>query len=186
VLAGPNGAGKTTFYDEVLAPAMAGVPYVNADLIAAERWPGDAMVHAPEASAEATAVRDRLLADRRSFVTETVFSHVSKVALVETAADAGYLVYLHVLLVPVQLAVARVAQRVDEGGHAVPEIKVRERYERLWSYVAKAIPSTYESTVYDASAGRFARVVRYKYGVPISPAQWPDWAPPALVSMTAS
>jgi predicted ABC-type ATPase len=64
--------------------------------------------------------------------TETVFSHPSKRQLVEAAIDTGYLVSLHVVMVPEGLAVARVAQRVRDGGHDVPEDKIRSRYLRLW------------------------------------------------------
>jgi predicted ABC-type ATPase len=180
VLAGPNGAGKTTFYGKVLAPVMPAVPFVNADMIAASRWPGDEMRHAHDAAAQAAEVRDRLLAQRRSFITETVFSHPSKVELIVSAGAAGYLVYLHVILVPVELALARVLQRVGEGGHDVPDEKVRERYQRLWSHVAAAIPQTYEATVYDAGGGRFVAVARYEYGVLVGAPSWPGWTPAAL------
>lgn len=44
VLAGPNGAGKTTFYRHYLAPTTH-LRFVNADLIAAERWPDDPVGH---------------------------------------------------------------------------------------------------------------------------------------------
>ena len=99
VLAGPNGAGKSTFYDRVLRPTTH-LPFVNADMIAADRWPDDAAVHAYEAAEIASQVRDGLVAERRSFVAETVFSHDSKVDFVRRARAAGYQVTLHVLLVP--------------------------------------------------------------------------------------
>ncbi|MGH9187689.1 MAG: zeta toxin family protein [Acidimicrobiales bacterium] len=110
VVAGPNGAGKSTFYDKVLQPGT-GLPVVNADLIAAEHWPGDA-AHAYEAAALAGQARDQLIGERQSFVTETVFSRPSKVDLIQRARDAGYQATLHVLVVPEDGAVARVADRV--------------------------------------------------------------------------
>jgi hypothetical protein len=113
LLAGPNGAGKTTFYEQVLAAT--GLDFINADRIAALRWPGDEVARAYDAAAEAAAVRERYLADRRSFITESVFSHPSKVDLVTRAVEAGYRVHLRVLIVPADLSVARVAQRVLEG-----------------------------------------------------------------------
>lgn len=58
-------------------------------------------------------------------------SHPSKVQLVADAAEAGYLVHLHVIMVPVELTVQRVRERVRRGGHDVPESKIRDRYERL-------------------------------------------------------
>jgi predicted ABC-type ATPase len=179
LLAGPNGAGKTTFYESVLAPAT-DLDFVNADRIAERRWGAEAMAHAREASAEAAGVREQLIASRTSFITETVFSHESKVALVRAAATAGYLVYLHVLLVPVELAVARVAERVAEGGHDVPEYKVRQRHARLWGHVAQAIQDAYEATVYDSSGGRFIPVAWFRFGAATQAPNWPPFTPQAL------
>jgi predicted ABC-type ATPase len=178
LLAGPNGAGKTTFYEQVLAAT--GLDFINADRIAALRWPGDEVARAYDAAAEAAAVRERYLADRRSFITETVFSHPSKVELVTRAVEAGYRVHLRVLIVPAALSVARVAQRVLEGGHDVPEAKIRQRHERLWTHVIEAIDRSYESRVYDSSGQKgqdFVEVARYQYGAVLGEPRWPEWAP---------
>ena len=181
VLAGPNGAGKTTFFERILAPT--GLDVINADRIAALRWPGDEQRHAYAAADEAARLRERYLADRRSFVTETVFSHPSKVELVRRAAQAGYRVHLRVLMVPVELAVARVDQRVREGGHAVPVTKIRERHARLWAHVSDAIGLAFESRVYDASGQRgrpFLEIARYSLGVVHREPDWPTWTPREL------
>lgn len=183
LLAGPNGAGKTTFYETVVGPATA-LPFVNADLIAAERWPDDPLAHGHDASRLAATVRDRMLADRRSFITETVFSHPSKVELVEQAATAGYLVHLHVLLVPVELSVARVAQRVAEGGHDVPVDKIRQRHQRLSTHVAAAIGHTYEACLWDATGPRFVRIARFLYGQAVEVDDLPAWTPEPLIDAT--
>lgn len=182
VVAGPNGAGKSTFYDKVLHPRT-GLPFVNADLIAAEHWPGEAAAHAYEAAALAEQARDQLIAERQSFVAETVFSHPSKVDLVQRAHDGGYHVTLHVLLVPEDGAVARVADRVaNDDGHDVPEDKIRSRYQRLWEYVAAAIAIADTSYVYDnASSERaFRRIATYLDGALVGDADWPTWTPLAL------
>ena len=181
VLAGPNGAGKTTFYEKVLAAT--GLDFINADQIASLRWPGDEVARAYDAAAEAAAVRERYLEDRRSFITESVFSHPSKVDLVTRAVEAGYRVHLRVLIVPVNLSVARVAQRVVEGGHDVPEAKIRQRHERLWTYVVDAMDAAYETRVYDSSGQRgqdFVEVARYQYAAVLGDTRWPAWAPSAL------
>ena len=96
LLAGPNGSGKSTLWAYVLEPVLR-LEFVNADAIAAHRWPDDAQRHAYEAAELAAARRDHLIAARTSFATETVFSHESKVELVRVAVDAGYLVTLHVI-----------------------------------------------------------------------------------------
>jgi predicted ABC-type ATPase len=120
VLAGPNGSGKSTFYEKVLA-GLTGLPFVNADFIARERWPGREVERGYDAAALADQARDAMITRRSSFITEAVFSHPSRVDLVARAIAAGYRVTLYVLLIPEDLATARVADRVAHGGHAVPD-----------------------------------------------------------------
>ena len=181
VIAGPNGAGKSTLHDRVIGPVTK-LELVNADVIAAREWPDDAAAHAYDAARLAAERRDELLAARTSFVTETVFSHESKVDLVKAAAEAGYLVNLHVVLVPEDLAVARVANRVRNDGHDVPEEKVRSRYARLWSLVAEAIKLVDETTVYDNSSASepFRIVASFNRGLAVSKSVWPRWTPKEL------
>ena len=182
LLAGPNGAGKSTFVTEVLEP-VTHLPFVNADLIAAELWPDAQAEHAYEASRAAAAERKRLMAARASFITETVFSHPSKVDLVARATALGYLVHLHVVLVPESLPVARVAARVAQGGHDVPTKKIEERYARLWPLVAAARDLADRTTFYDNSraAKPFRVVATFERGRLIGTALWPTWTPRALL-----
>ena len=181
LLAGPNGAGKSTLAHEVLVP-VTGLPFVDADEIARSRWPGGELEHAYEASAAAAVERDHLLEQRRSFVTETVFSHPSKVDLVRRSAGRGYLVTLHVVLIPVELALERVAHRVGGGGHDVPTDKVRARFDRLWPLVAVARDIADRATFYDNSraATPFRAVATFERGRLVGQARWPVWTPEAL------
>jgi predicted ABC-type ATPase len=181
LVAGPNGAGKTTLVDRVLRPTTH-LPFVNADVIAAERWPDDPLGHAYEAARIAADERTRHLDAGESFIAETVFSHESKVALARDAAARGYLTHLHVVLIPEDLAVARVAERVLRGGHDVPERKVRERYARLWPLVAEARRTVDRTVVWDNSTidRAYRRVASYTRGRLVGRADWPAWTPDAL------
>jgi len=183
VLAGPNGAGKSTFYEKVILPET-GLEFVNADVIAAQRWQGDAGDRSYEAAVLAEEHRTRLIMARESFVTETVFSHESKIDLIRAALDARYLVSLHVVAVPEELAVARVASRVQVGGRSVPEDKIRQHYERLWALVASAISIVDAAWVCDNTSARepFGIVARFEHGSPVGHPDWPGWTPPALRS----
>jgi len=180
IVAGPNGAGKTTFYEQVIAPIP--LEFVNADVIAAREWPGDEAAHGYQAAAIAAALRDEKLADRASFATETVFSHSSKVELVRRAVEDGYKVTLHVILIPEDLAVARVANRVFNGGHSVPESKIRERHRRLWTHVLAAIELASVAHLYDNTSARnpFRLVATYAAGQLTNEPQWPPWTPKEL------
>lgn len=181
VIAGPNGAGKTTFYNRVLRP-VTHLPFVNADLIAAELDPAGGPGAAYEAAGVAAADRAHRIASGQSFATETLFSHPSKLALLEGARDAGYRIHLHVIVVPVELAVARVALRAAQGGHDVPEEKVRARYIRLFDLVAAGIHVTDETRVYDNSRATtpFRTVATFLDGELVAGARWPAWLPAAL------
>lgn len=181
LLAGPNGAGKSSFVHDVLGP-VTGLPFVNADEIAALEWPGETAEHAYEAARLAEESRRELIREGASFISETVFSHPSKVELVADALEAGYLAHLHVVMVPVELTVQRVADRVRRGGHAVPERKIRERYDRLWDYVGQAVRLVDVAEVRDNSRARtpFRLCARFEHGLRIGDPSWPSWAPQEL------
>jgi predicted ABC-type ATPase len=183
LVVGPNGAGKSTFVELVLAPLRPGATFVNADVIAAQRWPEDPQAHSYDAAAVAALTRTRLLELHEPFIAETVFSHPSKLDLLDAASAAGYTVELHVLLVPEELTVHRVAHRVAGGGHAVPEDKIRSRYGRLWPLVAAAIGRADATRVWDNS--RYdgpTEVALFAGGIPTGRCRWPVWTPPDLSS----
>lgn len=183
LVAGPNGAGKSTFVELTLAPLLPGSVFVNADEIAAQRWPKDPPSHAYEAALIAAQTRARLIEWGRSFIAETVFSHPSKLELIDAAHAAGYTVVLHVVLIPEELAVARVAYRVRAGGHPVAENKIRGRYHRLWALVAAAIARCDQATVYDNSGLKGPRIVaQMSGGFTVGSPTWPGWTPQVLKS----
>jgi predicted ABC-type ATPase len=178
---GPNGAGKSTFVAFTLAPLLPGSPFVNADEIAKQRWPGAAERHSYDAARVAAATRTALISAGRSFIAETVFSHPSKLDLIAEAHARDYTVVLHVLLIPEELAVHRVRHRVLAGGHSVAEEKIRERHRRLWDLAVRAIGSCDSATVYDNSRHTGPRIVaRFAGGEPIGSPAWPEWTPAPL------
>lgn len=181
LLIGPNGAGKSSYVRDVLKPAT-GLPVINADEIAASLWPQAQAAHSYEAAQIAEAQRRERIAGGESFISETVFSHPSKVQLVSDAVDAGYLVYLHVVIVPVELTVQRVLERVRRGGHEVPEQKIRQRYERLWGHLSAAIRIADVIEVLDNSSARapFRPCALFEHGVLIGTPGWPTWTPHVL------
>ena len=181
LVVGPNGAGKSTFVRLTLTPALPRSSFVNADVIAQQRWPGDAEAHSYEAARIAGATRAALMARREPLIAETVFSHPSKLDLLREAGAAGYYTAVHVVMVPEELAVARVAARVAAGGHSVPEDKIRGRFRRLWALVADAIELADTATVYDNSQRKRPRAVAvFSHGFVVGNPLWPAGAPDAL------
>lgn len=181
LLAGPNGSGKSTYVERILQP-VTHLPSVNADVIAAARWPDTQAEHAYDASRAAAKECVRLMDEKTSFITETMFSHPSKVELIDDAISRGYLVQLHVMLVPVGVSVNRVAERVRDGGHDVPEDKIRERYARLWELIVRARTVAARTEFFDNSTASapFRRVAVYERGLIIGKPAWPAWVPSEL------
>lgn len=159
LLAGPNGAGKSTLYraslDAGLIPAEAA--FVNADLHEAAhlRHIASPAERSRMARQWADAQRAACLAAGESFVSETVFSHPSKLDLLAAARSAGFSVVLLVVCVdePRHL-LARVQQRLLEGGHGVPPERILARYPRTLANLAKAIPLADLALLYDTSGPR--------------------------------
>lgn len=138
VLAGGNGAGKSTFYHTQLEKR--GMPFVNADLIAKEIFPDAPEENSYQAAMIAENLRNEFLEDGISFCFESVFSHPSKIDFLGKAKSQGYEIILVVIhLSSTALNKARISQRIEEGGHAVPEDKVESRIPRTMENMRTAL-----------------------------------------------
>lgn len=129
ILAGPNGAGKTTFARSFLPREANCLRFINADLIAAGLSP-----FAPEAAAlKAGRLMLREIDDyvkrRESFAFETTLSGLGYVGRIRQWRSMGYKVSLYFLALPnPEAAILRVAERVRQGGHNIPEAVIRRRF----------------------------------------------------------
>lgn len=140
VLAGPNGAGKSTCHDVYLRAL--GLPLVNADLIARDIDVADPVAAARRAVDLAETERRLLIARGESFCMETVFSDPvgAKLDLLRDAQRAGYEVILVFIgLDRPELSLARVTQRVAQGGHDVPDDRLRARFPRILANLQTAL-----------------------------------------------
>ncbi len=150
VLAGGNGAGNTTFYNNYLAPL--GMPLLNADNLAKVLYPHDPEHNSYIASRLIGTVREAMLHEGYNFSFETVFSHHSKIDFIARAKGLGYeIIVTYIHLESPSLNLARVQQRVSEGGHHVPEHKVTPRLQRLVPNSRSAIPQCDQVRFYDNS-----------------------------------
>jgi predicted ABC-type ATPase len=130
IIAGPNGAGKTTFAQEFL-PREAGCPdFINVDLIAAGLSPFDPERVALRAGRLMLEEIHRRAREGQSFAFETTLAGRNYARWIPRWRAAGYHVKLIFLSLPTaDLAAARVAGRVAQGGHDVPEEVVRRRFD---------------------------------------------------------
>jgi predicted ABC-type ATPase len=151
LIAGPNGAGKSTYYRHVASKHFQ-APFINADLIAQAlygRHPNSTkeMLAAAE---EATRQRDAAIQSGTSFVAETVFSHPSKLELIERALKADYFVRLtYVGVSDPSLCTLRVSARVAGGGHGVPAEKIAKRYPRSIEVAHQAVTLVHWAIIID-------------------------------------
>lgn len=129
IIAGPNGAGKTTFAREFL-PNEAHCPiFVNADLIAAGLAPFAPETAALQAGRLMLQEIERHFAARDSFAFETTLSGRGYVKSIRRWQAAGYKVKLIFLrLDTAETAISRVAQRVKQGGHYIPDDIIQRRF----------------------------------------------------------
>lgn len=99
---------------------------------------------------------------------ETVFSHPSKLALMEKARRSGYKVYLYFVATESPLLnIDRVKTRVKQGGHNVPEDRIKQRYERSLRQLAPALDLCYHAFVFDNTGEEpvmFAEMKRNEQG----------------------
>lgn len=129
IIAGPNGAGKTTFAREFLPREAGFLSFANADLIAAGLSPfdpGRAAIQAGRLMLEGIADH---VARGENFAFETTLAGRGYARSIPRWQAAGYWVVLMFLSLPSpEVAISRVAVRVRQGGHSVPDDVVRRRF----------------------------------------------------------
>jgi predicted ABC-type ATPase len=130
IIAGPNGAGKTTFARDFLPAEAQTLRFINADLIAAGLAPFNPETASLKAGRLMLEEIDECVDAGHSFAFETTLSglvYLKKIALWQAH---GYQVKLWFLSLPNEdIAISRVANRVQQGGHNIPEDVIRRRFK---------------------------------------------------------
>jgi predicted ABC-type ATPase len=131
IIAGPNGAGKTTFATRFLPIYADCRNFINPDLLARAYSPFDpdaGMLRAGRTVLERIA---ELTQARKDFAFETTLSGRAYVPLLNRVKKAGFRLHMFYLRIPSpDLALLRIRDRVESGGHNVPERDVRRRFGR--------------------------------------------------------
>lgn len=154
MIAGPNGSGKTTVTVRLREEQWSeGIEYLNADEIARDRF-GDwnAPASVLNAARWTTDRREELLASGKGIALETVMSTDEKIEFLSRAKDAGY--FIRVFFIGTSdpdINAARVARRVQAGGHSVPIEKIVSRHVRAVANLVPAISLADRIYVYDNS-----------------------------------
>lgn len=133
IIAGPNGAGKTTFARQFLPVEAGCTNFINADLIAAGLSPFRPDAAAIRAGRLMIAEINRYVESGLSFAFETTLSGRRYAERIPEWRQVGYRIELVFLKLPsIRMALARVRNRVAQGGHSVPAAVIRRRFKAGW------------------------------------------------------
>lgn len=137
-----------------------------------------AFVNSYVAAVLADAIRRQLLAQGSTFTFETVMSSRDKIDFMLEAQRRGYRTYLYFVATDdPAINLARVALRVTQGGHDVPEDRVRARYRRSIDLLDEACAASDRAYVFDNSGDAHELLVEVMGGeeLQIHATQLPAW-----------
>ncbi|MBI4845758.1 MAG: zeta toxin family protein [Candidatus Omnitrophica bacterium] len=131
IIAGPNGSGKTTFARTFLPEYAQCDRFINADLIALGLSPFSPQQVAIKSGKLVLEQIKEYLENGVDFGFETTMSGVTYLKYFNMLKAKGYKIHIFFLWIPSsQLAIARVKDRVAQGGHNVPIADIKRRFER--------------------------------------------------------
>lgn len=129
MIAGPNGAGKTTLTLDLLSKESDLYEFINADEIAKGLAPQNPESMALTAGKLMISRLKALLEANKSFAFETTGAGKNYLDHLKSAKSKGYEILLVFLwLDDPKQAIKRVAERVKQGGHNIPENVITRRY----------------------------------------------------------
>lgn len=158
LLAGPNGAGKTTFYEQILQndPMFKSATFINSDLIGKDLATlsnqGDSNSHIIHAGRIAINLINKKIRNGDSFIYETTSSGKSHLERLQEAKANGFkIITIFIGLSSLDLAKARVSQRVAKGGHDIEEDIQQRRYGKIIETFPDMLKVSDISAVFDNS-----------------------------------
>jgi predicted ABC-type ATPase len=166
VIAGSNGAGKTSFVREFLPRYAHCREFLNADLLAAGISPFDADAAALAAGRILLARMKDLVRRGKDFGFETTFAGKTYLPILRNMKERGYRLNLFYLWLPsVDMAIARVAHRVEQGGHNIAEDVIRRRFDvGLRNLLSQYMPLFDRWMLFDSSTVRLREIAQHESG----------------------
>lgn len=133
--------------------------------------------HSYEAAYVASFIRHLVIRQNKSFSFETVMSHAGKVPELKNLISSGYKLYFYFVCTDdPEVNVARVANRVEKGGHPVSKIKIIERYSRTLELLYKVLPLCYRAYLFDNSGKKQVMIAEiYSGAMEIKTDSIPHW-----------
>jgi predicted ABC-type ATPase len=160
IIAGPNGAGKTTFARDFLPAEAQTLRFINADLIAAGLAPFNPETASFKAGRLMLEEIDECVDTGHSFAFETTLSGLTYLKKIALWQAHGYQVKLWFLSLPnEEIAVSRVARRVLQGGHNIPEDVIRRRFKAGLANFHERYSKAVDSWAFYDSSGMHPKLI---------------------------
>jgi predicted ABC-type ATPase len=174
IIAGPNGSGKSTCATMLLPPDMT---FINADQIAQEQTGKKGTTADIGAGRVLLRRMDELVAEGEDFAIETTLATKTLADRVHSLRKRGYQTHLVFFWLPSDdLAVERVAARVRDGGHPVPEETIRRRFKKgLRHFFETYSPLVDTWRMYDNSDGQGPKLIAKGAGQELEVQQPEQW-----------
>ncbi|MBA3920791.1 MAG: zeta toxin family protein [Nostocaceae cyanobacterium] len=150
IVAGANGSGKSTF-TRASQEALQ-VPVIDPDREARQIRPDAPSSAAIEGGKQAIRLARTYIENDESFAVETTLAGNTYLRMMAEVKQKGWLTTLiYVGIENVQISINRVAQRVSQGGHNVPEEDIRRRYTRSLANLLMALQLADRTIIFDNS-----------------------------------
>lgn len=168
-IAGANGVGKTSFAFKHINAVSGSKAFVNLDEIARGLSPLDPEVQKFRAGRIALQILRETLKSSdqtsKSLTVESTLSGRTHLKTIENAKQAGWPVHiLYFALKTPEIALSRIARRVSEGGHNVPEADARRSFSRSLANMPEYLAACDFWRVYDNSAAQPKTVAEGRQG----------------------
>ena len=165
LIAGVNGAGKSTLYETIAELKV--MDRINVDELVREIGSWRNSIDVFKAGKIAVKRLEDYFTAGRSFNQETTLCGKSIIRNIEKAKQIGYLVEMHYVGVDnVDIAKQRIAYRVANGGHGIPDEDVERRYAESFKQL-KQVMEMIDLLIFYDNTEQFRRFAFYKKGKPI-------------------